>query len=45
MEENWQETAEELDLEKKFELKIKRLGDGKGNHGAKMFLMHFGRSV
>ena len=46
MEENWQETSgREIGLGKKFELKIKRLGDGKGNHGARIFLMDFGRSV
>ena len=46
MEENWQETSGRgMGLGKKFELKIKRLGDGKGNHGARIFLMDFRRSV
>ena len=46
MEENWQETSSKgIGLGKKFELKIKRLGDGKGNQGARIFLMDFGRSV
>ena len=46
MEENWQETSGRgIGLGKKFELKIKRLGDEKGNHGAKIFLMDFGRIV
>ena len=46
MEENWQETSGRgIGLGKKFELKIKRLGDGNGNQSARIFLMDFGRSV
>ena len=37
MEENWQETSGRgIGLGKKFEWKIKRLGDGKGNQGARI---------